>query len=178
MKWKSSGKTRRSGAKLCEEAYQDAVSHEGEKILDTELRESPSTLNRLAHQVQELQEGINSLIESQDFNDLETSSCSGSTHAPGKPSVFPSFQTFPAATSATILTHGITVVCQVTFFECPNVKASSVTAVPTAAQAERSKAAARVFSPLLAWGDPMWIGGRRSVARDLSIHQPRLAEQM
>ena len=29
-------KTRRSEAKLCEEAYQDVVSHEGEKILDTE----------------------------------------------------------------------------------------------------------------------------------------------
>ena len=60
MKWKSSEKkNRRSEAKLCEEAYQDAVSPEGEKILDTELRESQSTVNQLAQQIQELQEVIN-----------------------------------------------------------------------------------------------------------------------
>ena len=86
------------------------LSRTKEKNLDSELRESQSTVNQLADQIQELHEVINSLSESQDFKDLETASSSGSTHAPGKPSVFPSFQTFLAATSATILTHGITVV--------------------------------------------------------------------
>ena len=43
--------TRRSEANLCEEASQDAVSHGGEKILDTGLLESQSTVNQLAHHI-------------------------------------------------------------------------------------------------------------------------------
>ena len=84
-------KTRRSEANLREEAYLDVVSQEGQNILDTELLERQSTLNKLTKQMRELQEGIISLSESQDFKDLETVSSSGSTHAPSKPSVFPSF---------------------------------------------------------------------------------------
>ena len=78
-------KTRRYDAELREEASQDAVSHEGEKILDTELLESQSTVNQLAHQIRELHEVTNSLSDSQDFKDLETASSPRSTHAPGKP---------------------------------------------------------------------------------------------
>ena len=108
MKWKSSEKL---VLKLnCVKKLTRTLSRTKEKNLDSELRESQSTVNRLAHQIRELHEMINSLSESQDFKDLETASSSGSTHAPGKPSVFPSFQTFPAATSATIVTHPVTVV--------------------------------------------------------------------
>ena len=44
-------RTRRSEAEWREEAYQDAIQQEGENILDTELRESLSTVDKLAQQV-------------------------------------------------------------------------------------------------------------------------------
>ena len=73
------------------EAYQDAISQDDVTYLETELRESLSTVNKLTRQIQELQEVGNSLNESQDFKVLETASSSGSTHVPGKPLVFPRF---------------------------------------------------------------------------------------
>ena len=57
--------------------------------------------------MREIHEVLSSYSESQDFKDLETARGSGSAQAPGKLSVFPSFQALPAATSATVLTHGI-----------------------------------------------------------------------
>ena len=65
-------------------------------ILDTELRESQSTLDQLTHQMRELQKVAHFLRESQDSKDLETASSSGSAHAPCS-----------AAAGATSLTHGI-----------------------------------------------------------------------
>ena len=73
------------------EAYQDAISQDDVTYLETELRESLSTVNKLTRQIKELQEVGNSLHESQDFKVLETASSSGSTHAPGIPVVFPRF---------------------------------------------------------------------------------------
>ena len=78
-------KTRRSEAELREEAYQDAISQEGGHILDHELRDSQSTVEKLTLELQEPQEVIISLSESQDIKGLETASSSGSVHAPGKP---------------------------------------------------------------------------------------------
>ena len=87
-------KTRRSESELREEAYQDAISQDVGNNLETDLWEIQSTVNKLTRQIKELQEVINSLSESQDFKDLETASCSGSAHGPGKQSVFPSFSSF------------------------------------------------------------------------------------
>ena len=64
-------------------------------MLNTEVRESGPTVNQLTQQVRELQEVKHSLSGSQDFKDLETASSSGSTHAPGKQSVFPKFSNLP-----------------------------------------------------------------------------------
>ena len=55
------------------------------------------------------------------------------------------------------------------------VKASNATSFPTEAQAERSKAAARVSPSVLARGDPLRIHERPSVAQTHSIPQPRFA---
>ena len=84
-------RTRRSEAGLREEAYQDAISREGENIQDHELRESKSTVEKLTQEIRELQEVPKSYSESQDIKDLKTASSSGSAHAPRMPSVFPSF---------------------------------------------------------------------------------------
>ena len=86
-----------------EEASQDEISQDGDKHLGTELRESESTVNQLTNQMKELQEVVNSLSESEAFKDLETSSSSGSVHAPGKPFVFRVFQVCIAATVASTL---------------------------------------------------------------------------
>ena len=53
-----------SDAELREEAYQDAVSQDGGKTLETELRESQSTVNLLTQHMKQLQGVINSLSES------------------------------------------------------------------------------------------------------------------
>ena len=45
-------KTRRSEAELREEAYQDAISQEGGHILDHELRDSQSTVEKLTLELQ------------------------------------------------------------------------------------------------------------------------------
>ena len=48
-------KTRRSEVELREEAYQDTISQEGGNILDSELWESHSALNKLTKRMRELQ---------------------------------------------------------------------------------------------------------------------------
>ena len=55
------------------------------------MRESQSTVNKLTHQITELQEVVNSVNGLQDFQNVGTASSSGPAHAPGAPSVFPSF---------------------------------------------------------------------------------------
>ena len=60
-------------------------------MLDHELREIKSTVEKLTQEILELQEVLNSYSESQDVKDLETASSSGSAQALGKLSVFQSF---------------------------------------------------------------------------------------
>ena len=52
-------KTRRSGAESREAAYQDAIPHEGEHVLDNELRERQATVNKLTQEMRELQQVMN-----------------------------------------------------------------------------------------------------------------------
>ena len=79
---------RYSNEKLLEEAYMDANSQFDMNNLEMKLQESQSTVNQLTHQIKELEEVVNSLMESQDLTDLETARSSGSIHAPSKQMIF------------------------------------------------------------------------------------------
>ena len=76
-------KVRCSEAEVREEPYMDAVSQDREKNLEIELRERPSTVNQLTHQMKELQEVL--VVSLKISKDLETASCLGSVRAPAKP---------------------------------------------------------------------------------------------
>ena len=126
-----------------------------------------------------VQEGKHFISGTQDFKDLETASSSGSTHAPGKPSVFPSLSNLLCrARCHQFNTHGIQVVCQETFFDDPRFQASDATSFPTHAQAERSKAAAWVFTSVLTPKDPLLIDERPSVAQTHSNAPSRFARRL
>ena len=51
---------------------------------------SPSVVNQLMSDIQELQNQANSLIDERDFHDPEGSSSSGASHVPTRPLIFPS----------------------------------------------------------------------------------------
>ena len=91
-----------SEAELRAEGFQDAISQVDESNLETELRESESTVNQLTHQIKALQEVIHSLSESQDFKDLETQ---GQPTIQQHDSFFRIFQVSRAATVDTDLIH-------------------------------------------------------------------------
>ena len=127
--------TRLSVAEFREKACQDAISHEGENILDTEFWGSHSTVDDLTQQQRELQEVTNSLNGS-----------------PGKPSVarqtvgLPEF--FPALTRRDqchqFNTRDLGSLSGDVFDDQNFYSLLNVTSFPTAAQAQHSKAAARV----------------------------------
>ena len=49
---------------------------------------SPSVVNQLMSEIQELQNKVNSLTDARDFHDGEGSSSSGSSHVPSRPLTF------------------------------------------------------------------------------------------
>ena len=68
-----------------------------EQIFGIQSREKaslPSISSR--NQFENCKKALNSLSESRDCSDLKTASCSGSTRAPGIPSVVPSFSNLPS----------------------------------------------------------------------------------
>ena len=74
-----------SEAQLRKEAYVDAMSLDDGNHLEIELRRSQSTVNELTNQIEELQEMVHSLSDSQQLKDLDTASSSAFSRAPGKP---------------------------------------------------------------------------------------------
>ena len=64
----------------CSKAERTQVLRANGFSLD-ESRESPSTVNQLVVQMQELQDRVDCLNDSRDFEDLQPASSSGSLHA-------------------------------------------------------------------------------------------------
>ena len=113
----------------------DASSQHEEDHLEIKLQESSSTVIQLTHRIKKLQDLVNSLKESQDFRDLKTASCTGSTHASGKQVVFSEFFS-QAWLCQPRFFHTQNLNCEpADVFEDPILKVSGTASLASAAQA-------------------------------------------